>query len=310
MIKKYKVRSSQNLYDVALYLYGSIEGLNYLLLYNTDLSLETVLKDGMELYYDDSVVLQPSIITQFKRKHIVPSNGERHVYYKEVNLPVRFILCSRNPEQDTVSFLLAGVGEMVVDWGDNSEIEHIALSSKRQSYFHNFDNICEERVVTCYGDFSLTYFDYEKLEGFGLYVITPMRINEVRIFNNSEFRGLFLIDDLQKVEIQHAVITSLEPLYDKSISDLIIRNSWLGSVQVLDDYFIHLATHHQERRNCHVITDVAPSGVYQEPKRDSNQKYQITTGMEAIYVITHEPEWNKPAPWVFDIQGKIYQYQS
>ena len=45
----YRVITGQNIYDVALHLYGSIEGIVDLLVNNPDLSLETELRTGQEL---------------------------------------------------------------------------------------------------------------------------------------------------------------------------------------------------------------------------------------------------------------------
>ena len=68
--------------------------------------------------------------------------------------------------------------------------------------------------------------------------------------------------------------------------------------------------HNNQRRNCKVILDTQPSGTYKEPLKDSNGNYVITTGMEAIYVITHETAWNEAGSWSFDINGTIYQYEN
>lgn len=47
----YRVITGQNIYDVALHLYGSIEGIVDLLINNPGLSLETELRTGQELTY-------------------------------------------------------------------------------------------------------------------------------------------------------------------------------------------------------------------------------------------------------------------
>ena len=41
-----------------------------------------------------------------------------------------------------------------------------------------------------------------------------------------------------------------------------------------------------------------------------SQLSRYTTGMEAIYVITHETAWNEAGSWSFDINGTIYQYEN
>lgn len=49
----YRVITGQNIYDVALHLYGSIDGIVDLLINNPGLSLETELRTGQELTYTD-----------------------------------------------------------------------------------------------------------------------------------------------------------------------------------------------------------------------------------------------------------------
>ena len=55
---KYRVVAGQNIYDVALYLYGSIEGVVDLLINNPDLSFATTLTAGRELVYTDDFVIR------------------------------------------------------------------------------------------------------------------------------------------------------------------------------------------------------------------------------------------------------------
>ena len=53
---RYKVIAGQNIYDIALHIYGSIEGIVDLMMCNTDLSLDTTLKVGDELIYSDDFI--------------------------------------------------------------------------------------------------------------------------------------------------------------------------------------------------------------------------------------------------------------
>ena len=50
-MNKYTVKSGQNLYDIALAIYGSIEGVFDLLMSNPDISYETVFSKGAVLNY-------------------------------------------------------------------------------------------------------------------------------------------------------------------------------------------------------------------------------------------------------------------
>ena len=49
-----------------------------------------------------------------------------------------------------------------------------------------------------------------------------------------------------------------------------------------------------------------PSGSYEEPGKDENGRYIITSGMEAVWIITHEEAWNSAGFWKFQIKDQIY----
>lgn len=74
-MKQYTVRSGQNLYDVALTLYGSIEGIFDLLISNDDISLNSNLKHGQVLNYNEEFMIEQSIPDWFKSHDIVVKNG-------------------------------------------------------------------------------------------------------------------------------------------------------------------------------------------------------------------------------------------
>ncbi len=76
---QYKVRSGQNIYDVALTLHGSVEGIFDLLVSNDWLTMETKLSSGMELNYHDEFVVNKNISLWLKENDIVVKNGE-HIY--------------------------------------------------------------------------------------------------------------------------------------------------------------------------------------------------------------------------------------
>ena len=112
------------------------------------------------------------------------------------------------------------------------------------------------------------------------------------------------------VKLADMSLSSLAPIQDMSLSNLELRNIDYTEDTVINDYLIYIAKHNNQRRNCKVILDTQPSGTYKEPLKDSNGNYVITTGMEAIYVITHETAWNEAGSWSFDINGTIYQYEN
>lgn len=76
---KYTVTEGQNLYDVALHLTGSIEGIVDLLICNPALSLADTLHSGDELFYTDDFVINADVVARYRREQIVPAGGERNV---------------------------------------------------------------------------------------------------------------------------------------------------------------------------------------------------------------------------------------
>lgn len=78
-MNKYITKSGQNLYDVALTIYGSVEGIFDLLLSNREISLETVLAKGTELSYHDDFILNRDIANWFIDNEVTVKNGNTQI---------------------------------------------------------------------------------------------------------------------------------------------------------------------------------------------------------------------------------------
>ncbi len=78
-MSKYITKSGQNLYDVALTLYGSIEGIFDLLLSNSDISFNTIFKKGIELEYHESFIINQDIASWFNTNDIKIKNGQYNI---------------------------------------------------------------------------------------------------------------------------------------------------------------------------------------------------------------------------------------
>lgn len=74
-MKQYIVKSGQNLYDVALTLYGSIEGVFDLLINNRSINLNSQLTNGQILYYNEGFMVNQTIVDWFKTNGDVIKNG-------------------------------------------------------------------------------------------------------------------------------------------------------------------------------------------------------------------------------------------
>lgn len=87
-MSKYITKSGQNLYDVALTLYGSIEGIFDLLLSNSDISFNTVFSKGMELEYHESFIINQDIANWFDTNSIKVKNGCYNIISTDVRTAI------------------------------------------------------------------------------------------------------------------------------------------------------------------------------------------------------------------------------
>ena len=58
-----------------------------------------------------------------------------------------------------------------------------------------------------------------------------------------------------------------------------------------------------------VLLSTSPSGTYRKPEKDGNGNYLIASGMEAVWMLTHEPAWNEGGAWTFIINNQTYTYE-
>lgn len=305
---KYIVHSGQNIFDVALHIYGSIEGIVDLMMSNTGLSVCDVLIPGTELKYTDGFLINPNTVSHMRMNNITPANGERHVYFKEPQYPLIFSVQIPN-SHTSAEIGLCGEGELEIDWGDNTNIESIKLGEKKKYYHHSFDNaIAKERKIRFYGSVSLYSIDFERI----------LNIAIIRLFTHLHIEGLIisksrlnidflmLCEDLTELKLQSISVHTLSPLLALKKLKMLDLSNIQTTRLVLDKYLNGLVQQHYQRRDCSVILTMEPSGVYQEPQRGEDAQYIITSGMEAIWVILHEPAWNEGGKWKFVINDKIY----
>ena len=122
----YTVQYGQNLFDVALTLYGSIEGILDLLVYNKNLSINTELKYGDELEYTPYYYEDSTVVSYFKDNNIIPSNSIGNIYFETRD--DLFAMSFITSTQRYFSFSISGEGAVFVDWGDGNLIEEIKLT--------------------------------------------------------------------------------------------------------------------------------------------------------------------------------------
>lgn len=304
---KYIVTNGQNLYDIALDLYGSVEGIVDLLINDTGLSLADDLQTGTELIYTDDFIINEDIVAYNRQHGIVPANGEQSVYLKYSSLPYTFLFHQQNT-LTSVGFVASGSGKVEIDWGDNTSVETVELSRELHTYTHIFDNqVREQRQVRWYTDASFVRLDLSDMQVSSVFLFRPAAVEELVMREGSlEVDFLQMMTAIYDADLCGLRTSSLLPLLPcLNLMRLDLRGASVKP-SVLDGYLMELVAVYGQRRHCEMQFSVCPSGVYQEPQRDENGCYRITSGMEAVWVITHEPAWNEGGAWKFIINNQIY----
>ncbi len=301
---KYTVISGQNLYDVALHIYGSIEGITDLLVNNPDLSMGSILAQGQELIFSDDYIIDAEVVAYNRIHKITPANGEWNVCYKESAYPR--IIEARIPASATATGMsLSGTGTLEVDWGDNAPLQTITLGNRLTTHNHSFDNkVSGERKVRLYGDFRLRQADLTALSPSAILIHRPLYVEEFTMRNCRAPLGfLAMLDGMYSLDLTGVKTNNLLPIagLDLSGMDVLQEN--------LDDLLLTLVREHYGRRSCEVILTEAPSGEYREPVRDGYANYLITSGMEAVWLLVNEPAWNEGGQWAFKIGNSLYTKQ-
>lgn len=290
----YKVTPNQNLFDVALLLYGSIEGLFDLLISNPGLNMTSELTYGQELEYHEEFILNRDIVDAFSAQGIVPASKGRHVYFKHPSGDL-IMLIGVNADSNMSSFTASGEGAMTIDWGDNTELERIHLTTSIQTIEHYFDNEVDVRRIRVYGDtnaLKIITIDTTNIGG-ELTLCRPLVVDEyVSIGTTYPLTGLALFDGTYRVNLRHCSISSLLPLGDMDLQELDLTGVRFPNIDVIDDYLFYIASpkHYNDRRPCTVWLTTEPG----------------ERGVAAMDTILGEPEWNVSDTWKFYINNELY----
>lgn len=307
---RYSVIAGQNLYDVAIHTYGAIEGITDLLVNNESLSLDDDIQTGDELVYTDDYQIDREVVAYYQTHSITPASGELHVYPKVFTLPLAIELYLANTEI-SAGFSISGRGKLEIDWGDNSAAEIIPLTGKPLQTNHLFDcPVGGKRKISLYMEGSLQAFDLTGFHPSELYILKPLSVERFTLRNAVlSIVSLPMFPGVYDVCLDGLKTDVLTPLLE--LKNL-MRLSLCGTVYrqpTIDAYLTGLVTRHDNRRSCQMTFQCQPSGTYREPAKDANGRYVIGSGMEAIWVLTHEEAWNEGSPWEFIINGLIYKYE-
>lgn len=307
---KYTVTAGQNIYDVAMHLHGSVEGIVDLLINNPELSLDDDLKSGDELDYTDEFVISPDIVAYNRMYNLLPANGERNVYYKEPS-GKRFMELFLESGQTAAMLVASGSGTLEIDWGDNTGIECLTLTNELKELRHYFnDRIASKRRICLYGNVSFRTLDMTHSYASELYLLRPVSLEKFTYGKmEADISFLSLAENTYELTLTGLQTDSLLPILPlKRLMRLDLSEAKVKP-SVLDAYLKALAEKHHGRRNLTVILSTIPTGIYRKPEKDGDGNYRISSGMEAIWMLTHEPAWNESGAWTFIIKNQIYTYE-
>lgn len=192
---KYTVRSGQNIFDVALTLHGSVEGIFDLLASNDWLTMETELSIGMELNYHDEYVVNKNIALWLANNNIIVKNGE-HIYHNlDINEFVKQHIQTHHPDQyitigamspdeqsmfwdslclprmvihqqgqlSTIGLQLKPGKHLIIDWGDYTSLQ-IIEGIEEQEIDHCYKGL-GSHIITFYGDFDFYILNLKEVCG-------------------------------------------------------------------------------------------------------------------------------------------------
>ena len=284
---KYRVVAGQNIYDVALCLYGSIEGVVDLLINNPDLSFATTLTAGRELVYTDDFVIRADVVAYNGLHGIVPANGERHVYPKTFTLPLAVVL-TLAAGIITVQCAVSGAGQLEIDWGDNSDTETVLLADTPQLLTHTFDNkVRDRRRIRWFTDACFRSIDWSGLKPRSLVLVQTLPVEELTLTHATlSLESLRLLSGTYSLNLSNCALADLAPLAEcRELMTLDLSAARLKPT-VIDHYLTTLVEHYGDRRNCTVILPTAPTGTYRAFSAEMN--YIQLKEFQCSYLVTKD----------------------
>ena len=191
---QYKVRSGQNIYDVALTLYGSIEGIFDLLISNEWLNMETQLSYGMVLNYHEEFAVNKSIVIWLKDNNVLVKNGEHIYHYLDIEELVKSHIATYH------SAIYNSLSEMSSDeqnmyWESLYTPRMVIHQQGKTTEEHEVEHCYKgsgKHIITLYGDFECSKLDFRELNG----IYYPLGT-----IYADEFLSVLNIEDLNKLII-------------------------------------------------------------------------------------------------------------
>jgi hypothetical protein len=97
-MKTYTVKSGENIFDISLKLFGSIEGIFDILVENSGLSFDGDLTSGMVLSYDEDFVINSNITSQLDEVDADVRNGQDYYRHTDIEDCVNEVIDAHNSQ--------------------------------------------------------------------------------------------------------------------------------------------------------------------------------------------------------------------
>lgn len=289
MIKQYVVAGGQNIMDVVLATYGSLDGLTDFLMHNPDIDLNSNLEGGQVVLYEQANVINEVTINYFSNNNVYPLNSERNVYYKESSLPlVAYILIP--PSVVYVGCSIWCDGRFEIDWGDDTDIE--SFTGNVNISHSNNSNINDNRIIRLYSADNFNKISFNNIPIVDVFIFESRVIYQFDIVRSRELCSIGyckLIKNLRDINMSGSKIADILYLIGcESIRSLNLNGCGIQKSD-LDSYFIGLVKNYQSRviANVDVRNNGGISGIYQSPSNLSDPK----SGLEAVWVLENERSW-------------------
>lgn len=124
MASIYKVQKGQNIFDVAIQVYGSIEGLFDLLMTN-DISINDTLEEGQRLSFHEEFVRNGNMLRELAKDSIIVrhGNGNAIPYHtiKNTQYVLKINAVYAPGRSMFYGFNVSGSAIFYVDWGDGQQ---------------------------------------------------------------------------------------------------------------------------------------------------------------------------------------------
>lgn len=303
----YTVQTNQSVFDVAMAIHGTIDGLADILVNNKGLNLVDDIEAGEEIVFTSIITLNKPVVDFLDSKGIVVANNGLDVKFQQ---PLHPIIASLSINKSSSIFEFTKTdGDIYIDWGDESDIELFTSSTKH--VYHQFDISVAEKDerfnIRIFGDKSTSLGDVEVISTTVESCILYRSVSMTGYIDGSEIENpefISLADGIKHISLANATsgdfgflgrIETIRELY------LETKNTTPESI---DSLFKTIVNEYGGRLPASIKTKIAPNGKYQAPKDNLPPK----TGMEAVWVLINSEQWNTETHrWKIEIDGIEYE---